>query len=143
MAIIKQYDKRRDVTYVYESKSTWIPALKQSRAKRRLIGRLDPKTGEIVPTAQRGQHRKDTMASESLGAGSVSSDSSDSMTKRKLIETVQENEKLTGEIRELRAVIKSAGEAMSDVVVTMSKLERTMEKCAAQLEHVNGQTLRR
>ena len=53
MAIIDQYDKRSGVTYVYESKSVWVPELKQSRSKRTLIGRRDPKTGEVVPTHKR------------------------------------------------------------------------------------------
>lgn len=63
MAIINQYDKRSGITYVYESKSEWIPELKQSRAKRTLIGRRDPDTGEVIPT---NKHRKkesdDTLA---------------------------------------------------------------------------------
>ena len=45
MAIIKQHDKRSGITYVYESKSYWDPEKKMSRAKRKLIGRLDPETG--------------------------------------------------------------------------------------------------
>ena len=45
MAIIKQHDKRSGITYVYESKSYWDPEKKMSRAKRKLIGRLDPKQG--------------------------------------------------------------------------------------------------
>lgn len=58
MAIVDQYDKRTGVTYVYESKSEWIPELKQSRAKRTLIGRRDPISGEVVPTQKR--RRKDS-----------------------------------------------------------------------------------
>lgn len=57
MAIIKQYDKRSGITYVYESKSFWDKEKKMSRAKRTLIGRLDPETGDIIPTD--GRCRKD------------------------------------------------------------------------------------
>ena len=56
MAIIKQLDKRSGITYVYESKAYWDKEKKMSRAKRTLIGRLDPKTGEIIPTD--GRNRK-------------------------------------------------------------------------------------
>ena len=56
MAIIKQYHKDTDTTYVYESISYWDPEKKTSRAKRKLIGRVDPDTGEIIPTD--GRNRK-------------------------------------------------------------------------------------
>ena len=56
MGIIKQYDKRTGITYAYESKAYWDKEKHQSRAKRTLIGRIDPETGEIVPTD--GRHRK-------------------------------------------------------------------------------------
>jgi hypothetical protein len=58
MAIIKQYDKRSGITYVYESKSFWDKEKKTSRAKRTLIGRFDPESGEIVPTDGRGRKEK-------------------------------------------------------------------------------------
>ena len=57
MAIIKQRDKRSGITYVYESVSYWDKEKKQPRSKRTLIGRLDPETGEIVPTDGRGKRR--------------------------------------------------------------------------------------
>ena len=57
MAIIKQYHKDTDTTYVYESISYWDEEKKQSRSKRRVIGKLDPVTGEIVPTDGRGRKR--------------------------------------------------------------------------------------
>ena len=59
MAIIKQFDKRSGITYFYESKSFWDKEKQQSRSKRTLIGRLDPKTGKMVPTDGRGKRRKD------------------------------------------------------------------------------------
>lgn len=62
MAIIKQHDKRSGITYVYESHSYWDPEKKMTRAKRKLIGRLDPQTGEVVPTD--GRNRKKKEASE-------------------------------------------------------------------------------
>ncbi len=50
MAIVHQYDKRSGITYAYESISHWDKEKKQSRAKRTLIGRVDDKTGEVIPT---------------------------------------------------------------------------------------------
>ena len=56
--IIKQYDKRSGQTYLYESISYWDSEKKQSRAKRKLIGKLDPDTGEVVPTDGRMKKKK-------------------------------------------------------------------------------------
>jgi hypothetical protein len=50
MAIIHQYDKRSGITYAYES-IYWDE-------KRKLIGRIDPDTGEIVPTDGRCRKNK-------------------------------------------------------------------------------------
>ncbi len=58
MAIIKQFDKRSGITYVYDSKSYYDKEKKCSRAKRTLIGKLDPKTGEIIPTDGRNKGAK-------------------------------------------------------------------------------------
>ena len=58
MAIIKQLDKRSGITYVYDSKSYYDKEKKCSRAKRTLIGKLDPETGEIIPTDGRNKGAK-------------------------------------------------------------------------------------
>ena len=58
MAIIKQFDKRSGQTYVYDSKSYYDKEKKCSRAKRTLIGKLDPDTGEIIPTDGRNKGAK-------------------------------------------------------------------------------------
>lgn len=62
MAIIKQYHKDTDTTYVYESTSYWDADKRQSRSKRKLLGKIDPKTGEVIPTGSRGRKRKETPA---------------------------------------------------------------------------------
>ena len=45
MALIKQYHKDTDTTYVYESISYWDEEKKQSRSKRRVIGSSPPESG--------------------------------------------------------------------------------------------------
>ena len=57
-SIIKKYNKQTGVTYVYESESYWDKEKKQPRSRRKLIGKLDPETGEIVPTGGRGNRKK-------------------------------------------------------------------------------------
>jgi hypothetical protein len=58
LAIIKQFDKRSGITYVYDSKSYYDKEKKCSRAKRTLIGKIDPATGEIIPTDGRNKGAK-------------------------------------------------------------------------------------
>ena len=60
MAIIDVHNRKRGITYVYDSHSYWDKELKQPRSKRKLLGRRDPATGEIVPTGRRGVGRQVT-----------------------------------------------------------------------------------
>ncbi|MCD7896192.1 MAG: hypothetical protein LUG50_05895 [Planctomycetaceae bacterium] len=57
MAIVK-YKNQSGTTYAYESISVWDPEKKQARPKRKYLGRVDPETGEIIPTNGRGRKRK-------------------------------------------------------------------------------------
>ena len=70
MAIIYNHDKRSGITYAYESTSYWDKEKKMSRSKRRLIGRVDPETGEIIPTDGRckknSPYAKDDMSAEEI-----------------------------------------------------------------------------
>ena len=56
-SIIRSLDKRSGITYVYQSTSYWDKEKKAPRSKRVLIGKVDPKTGEVVPTDGRGKRR--------------------------------------------------------------------------------------
>ena len=56
MAIITQTDKRTGITYAYETTYYWDKEKQQSRSKRTCIGKVDPATGNIIPT--RGRAKK-------------------------------------------------------------------------------------
>ena len=104
MAIIKQYHKDTDTTYVYESTSYWDPAKKQSRSKRRVIGKVDPVTGDIVPTGKRGGNRRSKAGD--IKKSSAKDNGNDDPTvalKKRLAECSRENELMKKELRELRA----------------------------------------
>jgi len=58
MAVIYQHDKRSGITYAYDSYSYWDKEKKMTRAKRKLIGRLNKETGEIEPTDGRNRDKK-------------------------------------------------------------------------------------
>ena len=55
-SIIRSLDKRSGITYVYSSESYWDKEKKAPRNRRTLIGKIDPETGEMVPTS--GARRK-------------------------------------------------------------------------------------
>ena len=42
-------NKIKDTIYVYEAESVWDKEKKQSRLKRKYIGKKNPETGEIIP----------------------------------------------------------------------------------------------
>lgn len=66
-SIVKLTDKRTGVTYVYESESYWDKEKKQPRSRRKLIGKIDPETNEIVPTGPRGRKKGAVTEPESKG----------------------------------------------------------------------------
>lgn len=65
MSIVKWTNKNTGVTYVYESVSYWDKEKQQPRNKRKLIGKIDPNTGDIVPTKPRSSGKKSTISDSS------------------------------------------------------------------------------
>ena len=119
MAIIKQYHKDTDTTYVYESTSYWDEEKKQSRSKRRVIGKLDPVTGEIIPTGKRGRKNKDPQDTAVTPDKSATASFSDdkvrelsaelSVCRERIAELEKENKKLRSILSQLG---KHASECM-------------------------------
>ena len=68
MSIVYQHDKRSGITYAYESESYWDREKRQSRSRRRLIGRVDEETGEIVPTDGRMRRARERATEPDLAA---------------------------------------------------------------------------
>ena len=57
MSLVKLKDKRTGTIYVYESESYWDKEKKQPRSRRKLIGKLDEETGDIIPTGKSGRKK--------------------------------------------------------------------------------------
>lgn len=113
MAIIKQYHKDTDTTYVYESTSYWDEEKKQSRSRRRVIGKLDPKTGEIIPTGKRGRRSKDTTDETSAANSELNRLYEESQTRiRELSLTIDQKDL---EISSLRKEIGQLKDALEKV----------------------------
>lgn len=56
MSIVTQTDKRTGITYANDTTYYWDKEKRQSRSKRICVGKIDPETGDIVPT--RGRAKK-------------------------------------------------------------------------------------
>ena len=63
-AIIKVHDKRSGNTYFYKSESYWDKEKQQPRSHRKLIGKLDPETGKMIPTDGRGRKRRSALKTD-------------------------------------------------------------------------------
>jgi len=63
MARIYHTDRKTGIQYVYESESYWDSEKKQPRSRRTIIGKVDPETGEIVPTRKYTRKNKESSVS--------------------------------------------------------------------------------
>ena len=130
MAIIKQYHKDTDTTYVYESTSYWDEEKKQSRSKRRVIGKLDPETGEIVPTGRRGRKAKNTAtppAEEETGLARLYEES-----QARIVELTLAADRKDEEISSLRQEVLQLREALE-------KVDRQLALCRdICTDHISG-----
>ena len=73
MAIIHQTNKKTGITYVIESESYWDKEKQQPRSHRTIIGKIDPDTGEVVPTKKYNREKKSSSSPKSKATGSQSS----------------------------------------------------------------------
>ncbi len=103
MAIVKCKNKKTGITYVYESESYWDKEKQQPRARRKLIGKIDEETGEIVPTRK----KKD---SETEDLDDVSD--YQAQLKEKEIQIAQ----LMGENQKLKKEISSIKKKLEDIL---------------------------
>ncbi len=116
MAQIRHYDKRVGITYVYESESYYDKEKHQSRSKRKLIGKIDPETGEIVPTGKVG--RPSNNPSSGLGVD---------MDYRKLYEQAVRSEKIKDE--KIMSLEKQLHESQNEARDLRNRLGRISELC--------------
>lgn len=104
-SIVRHTDKRSGITYAYESISYWDKEKKMSRCKRKLIGRVDPETGEIVPTDGRNlknsPYQKPQVTEESRIRDEIKSMKLSEL-KKEVVRLRLENQKLKQELLAFR-----------------------------------------
>lgn len=119
MAIVKQTNKN-GVTYVYESHSYRDPETKQPRAKRKLIGRIDETTGEVVPT-----HTKRKSVTTKSDISVATNISSEDESYSSLLEALKEKDETIKSLRAEIASLRRERAKLSEELIAMgSKLQK-------------------
>lgn len=108
MSISKSYNKQTGVTYVYEVyENYWNKEKKRPESKRRLIGKIDPETGEVVPTS-RAKKR---------------ADKNDNGTQDYRVQYEQAKEKLAQQEKEITDLKDRLSSVLSDELAYLSEIE--------------------
>lgn len=120
MAIIKQYHKDTDTTYVYESISYWDAEKGQSRSKRRVIGKVDPRTGETIPTGKRGRTKKNDTSSRNADVPVTSEENRDDQNR--ILELELSNASLTSRVAELETEVRKYRSVIGKISALSGKI---------------------
>ena len=115
-AIVK-YANQSGVVYAYDSVSEWDPEKKQSRSKRKCLGRVDPDTGEIIPTSgRRGRPPKESK-NGATPVGSENEALTEALEKLRTDyeECKKKNLELAMENKRLRSVLSRIKKEVTDI----------------------------
>lgn len=132
--IVKQKRKAANgetIYYAYESTSVWIPNV-GPRSKRRFLGRMDPSTGEILPTEKRGRKKKETQPVASDLPNGTSTNSDPDKDKQALIAAVAHLEK---EVAELKGENNHLHSQTQILQAKLSRTEKGLQAMRAAVIH--------
>ena len=107
MSIVRYTNKKTGAVTLYESTSHYDPVTKQSRPIRKYLGRLDPETGELIPSTKR--KKKETTPAQAS--------STDLELKAALEEKTRECMDMARRIKVLEDEIKKLRAAMSRISI--------------------------
>lgn len=127
----KKYNPKTKTTYVYDVVSYWDASTKTPRSHSKLIGKVDPVTGEVVPTGKRGRPRKADTA-----PGLPAPDAADETRelKQALIKAQKEKIELENACRESREEVKRLNERIFRLTASFDGLKKSFEKYASAVE---------
>ena len=108
--IVYQIDKKTGTKFAYESTSYWDKEKKQPRSKRRYLGKVDPETGEIIPSRSVDAPIKlaEADAAEIIRLRTVVEEKEKEIAElnRKLAAETEKNQKLVLRLREIANLAK-------------------------------------
>ena len=110
-SIVYQIDKKTGTKYAFESVSYWDKDKKQPRSKRKYLGKVDPETGEIIPSRGRSTHSEENNASDrdelrTLHDEIQERDKIIEKLRRELDEATAKNEKLSTIVKQIRVMVE-------------------------------------
>ena len=111
--------------------SYWDKDLKQPRSKRKLIGKRDPVTNEIIPTSGRGRRQNTDASSEKKP---VHSDSSADLKYEKCLEAIREKD---ATIQEQKKQIADLQSRLRTCLSAMKQAESLLNKTSSGND-ING-----
>ena len=117
--IVQHLDKKTGKIRVYESTPHYDPVTKQSRPKRKYLGTLDPKTGELIRSSGR---RGRTASSKNV---TTTKEAPALKEIKELQKTISEKDaeiaSLQSEIKVLKNIIRSYEKVCSSISATLGK----------------------
>ena len=110
-SIVYQIDKKTGTKYAFESISYWDKDKKQPRSKRKYLGKVDPETGEIIPSKGRSSHSEENNASNrdelrALHDEIQKRDKTIEKLRRDLDEVTEKNEELLTVVKQIRVMVE-------------------------------------
>lgn len=110
-SIVYQIDKKTGAKYAFESVSYWDKDKKQPRSKRRYLGKVDPETGEIIPSRGRTVHSEENASEETTILPA-------------LYKEIEERDRT---IKELRRDLDEVTEKYNELLTTVQKIRAMVE----------------
>jgi predicted RNase H-like nuclease (RuvC/YqgF family) len=110
-SIVYQIDKKTGAKYAFESVSYWDKDKKQPRSKRRYLGKVDPETGEIIPSRGRTVHSEEKASEETTILPA-------------LYKEIEERDRT---IKELRRDLDEVTEKYNQLLTTVQKIREMVE----------------
>lgn len=109
-SIVYQTDKKTGARYAFESESYWDKEKRQPRSKRKYLGKVDPDTGEIIPS--RGRHAQRSTGTTLLDGKGLRAmhdeikvrDQAIAELRERIDELTTERDELLATVREIRAM---------------------------------------
>ena len=110
-SIVYQIDKKTGAKYAFESVSYWDKNKKQPRSKRKYLGKVDPETGEIIPSRGRTVHSEEKASEETTILPA-------------LYKEIEERDRT---IKELRRDLDEVTEKYNELLTTVQKIRAMVE----------------
>ncbi len=132
--IAKCRNPKNGVVYVYECTSYWDSEHHVSRSHRKCIGRLDPVSGEVVPTGKSGRRRKDPDATAALtgsSGGSVTVVTPSREAEDRIARMEAETRRLNDELSQLKSQLKR-------LTTSFGQLETALGKTGEIVAEIRG-----